>query len=262
VRLIACTVLVASMAPATAAVIREERSVTVGSVRERWRLVWNSEPKPACAPDDGMQLEWFTCPCAGFAFGERGDLDLVRVKPGGAEERRSLTAFFEEEIDSWGRTAILPRWPRRDTDVQAVDRETPEQLTSKIHSRPIVSIMNLRDFDHDGRATEFFLQTSAAPCGKRMGIVVGVSRGRPALHAFGSALNPAKPLVLRADHWDALAKSASPADRVDWACGDHGSDTQEELTLRADSAGVHVTRHFYQCNADCTRGSLLRSEEQ
>jgi len=50
--------------------------------------------------------------------------------------------------------------------------------------------MNFADYDHDGQATEFFLQTESLPCGKRAGIVVGLSRINEHLHGFGSFRNP------------------------------------------------------------------------
>jgi hypothetical protein len=242
-------------------VLREERTVVVGQDREQWRLVWKSPPKPACMPDDGLEVVWATCPCAGFAFGERGDLDLVRVSRTTPEDRLSLTPAFDQEIVDWGQTAILPRWAVHDDDRESA-RDSPEAQAARIRRRPQLEIMKLRDFDHDGRATEFFVQVEAAPCGKHMGVVFGISKDRPNLHVFASAAHPNAPLVLRADHWEALARSAGSTTRVDWLCGDHGTSSQEELQLQADARGIHVVRLFYGCNANGTRGSLIRSEEQ
>ena len=61
-------------------IIREERNIVIDGVEERWRLEWVSTPSPACAPP--VEPGWMNCPCEGFAFGERGDLVLVRKKPG------------------------------------------------------------------------------------------------------------------------------------------------------------------------------------
>jgi len=242
-------------------ILREQRTVVVDRVTEHWRLVWRDKPQPACAPDDGLEDSWTTCPCAGFAFGERGDLDLVRVART-SEDRLSLTALFDSDLAPSDRTAILPRWEVLKEDQAAPGKEASEAQAARIRQRPDVSIMNLRDYDHDGRATEFFVQTAAAPCGKRMGIVVGISRDRPVLHALASALHPEKALVLRVDHWDALAQSREPPARIDWRCGDHGTTEQEELALRIEPKGIHVTRLFYQCTADDKRGALIRTEDQ
>src|SRR5207245_1387314 len=96
-----------------------------------------------------------------------------------------------------------------------------------------------------------------APCGKREGIVIGVSRDRPSLHAFGTVEHPNDPLVLRIEHWMALADSNGPITRIGWSCGDHGSDTEDELDLRTDANGIHVTRRSYECKDDGTHGKLL-----
>jgi hypothetical protein len=184
------------------------------------------------------------------------------VTPDDREDRLPLTPMFDIEDSLWGRTAVLPRWPEREADIKAVDKEPVEQFAASIRRRAEVEIMQLHDFDHDGRSTEFFLQLTSAPCGKRMGIVVGVSRDRPMLHAFGSAANPEKPLILRVDHWLALARSSRPSPRIDWRCGDHGTSEEEELVLRADGRAIRVTRNFYQCGPTGNRGAFVRSEEQ
>jgi hypothetical protein len=255
-------VLAASRTQVDRDIVREERLVAVGGVMERWRLVWKSQPTPACGPDADAQPGWSTCPCTGFAFGEQGDLELVRVSGTGTEDRLPLTPFFDADVGPLGRTAVLPRWEMNDGDFEALGRAGAGPFAAAVHHRPEVEIMRLRDFDHDGRASEFFVQLGAAPCGKRMGIVVGVSRPQPHLHAFGTARNPAKPLIMRVDHWQALAAATGPMTRVDWRCGDHGSETQEELVLRAGTDGIHVTRRFYGCNADGRRGALMRTEDE
>lgn len=251
-----------SDAKVVAEILREQRDVVVDGAREQWRLVWKGKPQPACAPDDGLEDGWLTCPCDGFAFGEQGDLDLVRLAGTSPEDRLSLTPLFDPDWVPFGGTAILPRWEVLKEDHAVLGKEASQAQAARIRQRPDVRIMNLRDYDHDGRATEFFVQTAAAPCGKRMGIVVGISRDRPVLHALASARHPEKALVLRVDHWDALAQSREPPARIDWRCGDHGTTEQEELALRIEPKGIHVTRLFYQCTADDKRGALIRTEDQ
>lgn len=86
--------------------------------------------------------------------------------------------------------------------------------------------MDFEDYDHDGQATEFLLQTESSPYGHRYGVVVGVSRQMPRLHAFGTAAHPKEPLVMDERAWTALLHSQGPARVVVWACGDHASDTE------------------------------------
>ena len=50
--------------------------------------------------------------------------------------------------------------------------------------------------------------------------------------------------------------------RVDWACGDHGSDTQDELELWADAKGIHAVRRTYACDDDLARGALVETVEE
>jgi hypothetical protein len=45
---------------------------------------------------------------------------------------------------------------------------------AEIAKRPPVQLMYFGDYDHDGAATEFYLQTDAVPCGKSYGVVIGV----------------------------------------------------------------------------------------
>ena len=73
--------------------VREAHQVVVANAMETWRLEWQSPPRQVCAPEDD---DWRTCPCSGFAFGERGALDLVRLRSGAAEERLHLTPLFDE----------------------------------------------------------------------------------------------------------------------------------------------------------------------
>src|SRR5262245_4774528 len=84
-------------------VLREQRAVVVDRAMERWRLVWEGKPQPACAPDDGRDDTWTTCPCSGFAFGERGDLDLVRLA-GTSPDRLPLTPLFDPDWVPFGGT--------------------------------------------------------------------------------------------------------------------------------------------------------------
>ena len=146
--------------------VREEKSVAVDGATEVWRLVWKSAPGPACSADD---VEAFTCPCTGFAFGEAGQIDLVRLKDGHEIDRLSLTPLFRD-APVHPAEAIVQRWETHHGDITSDAR----QLTRRVHNRPVVSVMDLADYDHDGRSTEFFLQTGTLPCGKRVGVVIGL----------------------------------------------------------------------------------------
>ncbi len=79
-----------------------------------------------------------TCPCNGFAFGERGNLVLIRKRPGQKEERLRLGPLFSEAPVEFGE-AVLQRWDvqRRDHD----EWDTPG-FVSRLQVRPIVQVMH------------------------------------------------------------------------------------------------------------------------
>jgi hypothetical protein len=257
--LICSVVLLAGIfafAESPTSMIREEHKVVVDGIEEIWRLEWANPPSPTCSPD---QPEWMTCPCEGFAFGERGNLALVRNRPGREAERLSLSQLFRGDLDGPGEAGevVLRRW---DVDEKDIEKSASADFASQVRARPIASVMRLGDYDHDGRATEFLLQVGTLPCGKQMSVAIGVSRRTDRLHAFGTVEHPERPLVLEASHWAALMKANAPIKVVDWVCGDHGSETETELELSADADGIHATRSEYKCKDDGSRGEFIDKE--
>lgn len=236
--------------------IREEQTVVVHGATEIWRLEWKTPLKSACGADDAT---WYTCPCSGFAFGEAGEADLVRISNGREIDRLPLTALFDENLSDVGKLAILPRWEPQDGDIKL---EGTEELLQRLRSRPVVKVMQFGDYDHDGNATEFFLQTGTAPCGKHTGVIIGRLRGYAGLSALGTALHPNEPLVMKKDEWEALRDATGPIRVVDWTCGDHGSDTEIELELNTGPQGISVIRRTFACDDNNGRRVRLLSEER
>jgi hypothetical protein len=192
-----------------------------------------------------------------------GRLDLIRHRPGKRDERLDLTTFFHDaenpstsSVSDTG-LAVLQRWPQLAADAGEMDRAA---LARRVRARPPVRVMNLRDYDHDGRATEFMLQVSTAPSEKRMAIVVGISKARPSLHAFTSVGHPERPLLLYEHVWDALLRSRGKVSAVEWACGDHGSETRTEVHLSVTPAGIDGSRAVYECGPHGAAGRLVSSE--
>src|SRR5262245_33455963 len=76
--------------PARAAepVVREQRAIVVGGVNETWQLAWDGQPATVCGPEDISMA--VTCPCSGWAYGEYGQLSLVRNRGGKEVERMDL----------------------------------------------------------------------------------------------------------------------------------------------------------------------------
>jgi hypothetical protein len=141
--------------------------------------------------------------------------------------------------------AILQRWePNYETDFEASGEDDFLDVVSR---RPIAKIMDFIDYDHDGQRSEFFLQTSTLPCGKRLGVVVGVSGSNQKLHAFGTATKPAEDLVLQKDIWEAFSHAQGPIEVVDWPCGDHGSDEETTVRLEHTNKGIDGVRRTFAC---------------
>ncbi len=230
---------------------REERAVTVNGVQEIWQLHWKSAPKAECGADDVDMA--ITCPCQGFAYGEAGDLELVRMRERIAFDRLSLPPLFGESFDAGKTPAILQRWQPDEKDFEAARFK---DFTPTARKRPVVQVMQLGDYDHDGSATEFYIQTEALPCGKSYGVVVGVSKLNARLHAFGTAAAPDKPLHLQKHEWEALRKATGPVDVPDWECGDHGSPERTVVHLFWTVAGIEGKRLRYSCPS----GKLIAEE--
>jgi hypothetical protein len=234
--------------------IREEQTIVVNGISELWRLEWKSPPKSVCGPED-LSIS-ITCPCGGFAFGESGQLDLVRSVNEREIDRLQLSPLFEELFaDQNG--AVVQRWMVQEKDFEKMEKES-ETFIKLVQSRPVVKVMHFADYNHDGKSTEFFLQTSVEPCGKIMGIVVGLDRTNPGLHPFGTATHPDKPLVMQKREWEALLESSGPTKLLDWRCGDHGSEIETEMELSAINGSIQAVRREFECTETGSRGRFLR----
>lgn len=227
-----------------APVLREERKVLVAGVEEKWRLEWRKPPVPVCEPDGDEAGDWTTCPCSGFEFGEAGEVDLVRAGPGSPEERLPLAPLFADG-ETPGPGAVLPRWPVLKGDFAATEARG---FAAAVRKRPVVPILKVADYDHDGQATEFVLQVSAGPCGHRPSILVGLDPRTKRLRAFTSVEDPKSPLVLeRTSDWEKVRKATSKAPIVQWACDDHGTEEEETVTVWIDAKGLHAKRSTKSC---------------
>jgi hypothetical protein len=253
---VALLVAISTFAGNRTPVIREQHKIIVDGVEENWRLEWIGPTKPACGPEDPG---WMNCPCTGFAFGERGNLELVRSRPGIKEERMAIAPLFEygDDHPAGDNEAALLRWDIDKKDFSGCD--APD-FPSRVRARPVAKVMNFGDYDHDGRTTEFILQIGTLPCGKRMSVVVGISRRKPHLHAFSTVEHPEKPLILRVQHWESLLQAKGPIRVIDWLCGDHASETETELELRAKAGRIHVKQREYTCPEKGQRKQLIKEK--
>jgi len=220
-------------------IFRDDEDLMLDNVKENWRLEWTKAPIPYCMSAEQL----LTCPCDGFAFGEKGSMDLVRTIPGKPDERLHLDSLFSDH------DTLMQRWPVTKADRDGAiggDGGAGKLDMVGISMRPVTSIIKFGDFDHDGRASEFLLQVGAFPCGHTPTIVVGISKDNPKLHAFGTKETPNEPVTLdnRAD-WEKLLKKPQ-ADITTIACGDHGATDSTIMHVTADG-NFHVTTDTKHC---------------
>ncbi len=235
-----------SMAPPAGArdIVRQERTVKVGGVTETWRLVWTGTPKETCGIDDSDGA--MTCPCYGIAYGETGDLALVRSRNGKEVERIDMAGVFTAGGDLDGpEKPFLQRWPTRESDWKYQPHDP--KLAAAIRNRPMTDVMPLADYDRDGHATEFLVMVGTVACGHHGYVAVGVTPGNAHLHILTTTERPDHPLVMDLPQWQALEKAAAPVTVTFWACGDHGSDQQDDFILHADRGRIHVTERELSC---------------
>jgi hypothetical protein len=234
--------------------VREEQTIIIGGLTEVWQLKWTTEPKPVCEPDDVS----LTCPCTGFAYGEGGDLNLVRMRKRVEVDRLHITPAFDEQLFGEGPMAVIQRWQADyEKDFEASNQQDFPAIVSK---RPSIQVMHLADYDHDGLTSEFYLQTGVAPCGKSGGVIIGVSKRNPQLHVFGTSSKPDKPLYLQKREWEALRDASGPIEVLDWSCGDHGADARTTLQLRWTPGGIDGTCREFACTPDDKPGRLIHEE--
>jgi len=143
---VALVVGISAFAENCAAVAREQHKIIVDGVEENWRLEWIGPTKSACGPEDPG---WMNCPCTGFAFGERGNLELVRSRPGVKEECMAIAPLFKygDDHPAGDQEAALLRLDVYWKDF--TDRDAPD-FSSRVQARPVAKVMNFGDYDHDG----------------------------------------------------------------------------------------------------------------
>lgn len=239
--------------------IREEQVLKVDGRAEVWRLSWIGPVKPFCGPDAGDDV--ITVPCSGFAYGEQGRLVLSRTLPGGQlDDQLDLSPLFAgSDLTDHEGNAVLPRWPILDEDTHRLVADDAT-LAAEIRARPPVPVIKPVDYDRDGLAQEFLIQTDVQPGGKRFYVAVGVNRTTGRLDWLRSTARPDRPLVLNWAVWQALAKGAQNIDVVRWDCGDHGSEVLETYRLSGKAGRVDVRLRTFAC-ADAGGIGDLQQEE-
>jgi hypothetical protein len=237
-------------APDSASVIRAQKAVVINGAGEIWRLEWQAPPLSVCGADDvAMAL---SCPCSGFAYGEAGQLSLVRRRSGAEQERLELTSFFKgDAVPVAGALAVLQRWrpipATADNEDDDWHHASDLNFLQRVRARGSAEVMRIADFNHDGLASEFLLQVGTRTCGRHVMVLVGISRFNQRLHVFASAEAPDVPLELGARVWEAVRKSAAPVRVVEWPCGDQAGTVESTVTVKVQRGIFHVQREDRPC---------------
>ena len=234
--------------------LREQRSVTLGGRTETWQLVWQGRPKRICGPEDVETA--ITCPCTGFAYGEIGQLALVRKRGGAQVERMDLGPLFADLPFSPSDGLAAMQWrPLQAGDFDAAADGSSPRFLAAVAKRAGPRVMQLADYDKDGVASEFLIQVSAGPCGHTDYAAVGISTANPRLHALSSAEKPGEPLIMPGRAWAALLGGKGVV--TSWPCGDHGADRQSDLVLSAQGGRISVRQRALSCPDDGSAGTVL-----
>lgn len=262
--ILAVLTLAADNAPALAdesGLVREQKTVTVGAVREIWRLQWDRPPTAVCGADDPSVS--LMCPCDGFAYGEQGELALVRIRPNGETENLELgPLFIREEVGGLGSgPGFLQHWPtnRSGPHGDYTARDNDATFVHEVVRRGSTDVMRFADYDHDGMATEFLLQVGTLPCGKHQMVLVGISKRNPHLHVFSSVEAANTPLVLNQWQWKALLGSHGTVNTLRWACGDHLSGVEWTDAISAQDGLLHDLTKSRKCSQSEQDGAPLDS---
>lgn len=229
--------------------VREQKLVVVDASKETWMLEWQAAPLPMCGAEDVSTA--LSCSCSGFAYGEAGQLILVRLRRGVSREVLDLTPFFKGEASPGGGIAVLQRW--RPVPATAHDEDddwhhgSDFNFTKRVQARGTVEVMRIGDYNHDGRASEFLLQVGTQPCGRQVMVLVGISRLNSRLHVFASAEAPTVPLEMGPRVWDAVRASARPARVVEWPCGEQENEVESTITVAVRRGIFHVRGDTRAC---------------
>jgi len=241
--------------PKFAPVVRETQAAWIDGVEEAWRLEWR------CAPSDWANTDTFMWSRTGangcfIEFGEKGDLDLVRARPTKPEERMSLTRLFNP-FPVTRPIAKLRRWSHGAEGFGSPPR------WAKVKASPTLSALELSDYDHDGRSTEFLLRIAEGgfphladppmvgwPCEEPDVLLVGVDQHVDKLHVLGTADHPTTPLPsVKLSVWQHILNDPSPLEvqvcSDGYGCDPLGGPAIATWYVTFDSKGMHVTRRLY-----------------
>lgn len=245
-RALALATLLALAGPASAQAdltIREERKVAVDGGQEVWQLAWVGPVRDYCeavSPEVAM-----TPACAAFAHGQAGRLLLRRLRDGAVVDQFDPAPAFKGMGGGWtDGWSLLPRHAARDDDYERWLEDEGAFLRA-VKERPPATVLDLDDYDRDGKALEFLIRTEMGPSGRGLYAAVGLVGGE--LGFLRSTGRPDRVLVLPRDVWAALRERGGPVTRVQTACGDKGVTARTEQVVTAAEGRIGVKARDFDC---------------
>lgn len=245
---LALAIILALAGPASAQAdltIRGERKVTVDGSEEVWQLAWIGPVRDYCeavSPEVTM-----TPACAAFARGQAGRLLLRRLRGGAVVDQFDPAPAFKERGNGWtDGWSLLPRHAARDDDYERWLEDEGAFLRA-VQERPAATVLDLDDYDRDGKALEFLIRTETGPSGRGLYAAVGLIGGK--LGFLRSTGRPDRVLVLPRDIWAALRDRGGPVSRIQTACGDKGATLRSEQVVTAAGGKIGVKGRDYDCAA-------------
>ncbi|MFV3127595.1 hypothetical protein [Niveispirillum sp. KHB5.9] len=231
--------------PSEPETVREEQRLTLDGREEVWQLVWTGPVRDFCeavSPEMAM-----TAPCASLAARETGRLSLRRMRDGTVIDRFDPGPAFEKATATVeAGLSVLPRRAAPDNEYERW-LEDEGRFVSAAEQRPPLSVMRFGDYDRDGRAVEFLLQTDAEPQGKPLYAAIGLPAGIDRLGFLRSAGRPDRTLVMGARAWMTLRDQGGPATVTRRACGEQGARTRSDYLLSAANGRIDVTLRDSAC---------------
>lgn len=223
--------------------IREERKVAVDGGQEVWQLAWVGPVRDYCeavSPEVAM-----TPACATFAHGQAGRLLLRRLQGGVVLDQFDPAPAFKDRGNGWtDGWSVLPRHAVREDDYERWLEDEGAFLRA-VKERPAASVLDLDDYDRDGKALEFLIRTETGPSGRGLYAAVGLIGGK--LGFLRSTGRPDRVLVLPRDIWVALRDRGGPVLRMQTACGDKGTTLRSEQILTATDGRISVKGRDFDC---------------
>jgi len=225
--------------------VREQRTVVVDGVEEVWRVRFVT-PSGAPQPIDDAVID---CATGYEASRDRGDVVIERLRNGVVIDTLASIPPLEDGLST--------RWPMR-FPWRVYGWHALRHPAQTIAHLPYETVLDLGDYDHDGRATEFALDGGHVCCGHVASAVVGLTRSRPRLHVLRWANGDdwAQPNGRLA--WEAV-RAHPRGELVTWRCGDHGFGDEERLRwwpARGGLAHAEIARPMTEdCRPIATTGA-------